>query len=170
MSRLYTRNSRGRQPMLGSSIKFTRPLKEHPSDSYQPPSGKKSKPIHKDAITKKASKRKREDTPASTDSSSTFGGFDSADDASDEDSEEDSDDEDDLPAVKAPSRSRTMNETGRKSQPVPDNVSVAGSESMFGGFDNYYDDDEDPNFSPEENRKRFEEKVFADSDEDDNDL
>ncbi|OCT49104.1 hypothetical protein CLCR_04709 [Cladophialophora carrionii] len=170
MSRLYTRNSRGRQPMLGSTIKMTKSSKEHPNDLYQPANGKKSKPVRKYAVTKKSGKRKRAATPVSVDSSSSFGGFDSADDASDEDSEEDADDEDDLPAVKAPSRSGHMNGAGRKFRTVHDNVSMAGSDSMFGDFDNYYEEDEDPNVSPEENRKRFEEKVFADSDEDDNDV
>jgi hypothetical protein len=156
--------------MLGSTIKMTKSSKEHPNDLYEPSNGKKSKPVRKYAITKKAGKRKRAATPASVDTSSSFGGFDSADDASDEDSEEDADNEDDLPAVKAPPRSGRMNGAGRKLQNKPDNVSVAGSDSMFGDFDDYYEDDEDPNVSPEENRKRFEQKVFADSDEDDNDV
>ena len=156
--------------MLSSTtIKFSKTRKEHPNGAYQP-NEKESKPAHKNSSTNKVSgKRKRADTPASEDSSSSFGGFDSADDTSDKDSEEE-DADDDLPAVKAPSRSRLMNETGRKSRPIDDNVSDAGSWSMFGDFDTYYEDDEDPNFSPEENRKRFEEKVFADSDEDDNDV
>ncbi|KAJ9610492.1 hypothetical protein H2200_005269 [Cladophialophora chaetospira] len=169
MSRLYTRNSKGRQPILGSTTKLSKSSKEHPNDTYQP-NGKKGKPVRNFAVAKTAAaKRKRTDTPSSGDSSSTFGGFDSADDASDEDSEEDADDENDLPAVKAPSRSRSMNGAGRKSHAIPDNVSFAGSDSMFGDFDNFFDDDEDPRFSPEENRKRFEEKVFANSD-DDNDV
>lgn len=169
MSRLYTRNSKGRQPMLGSATKFSRSSRQHPNDTYQP-NGKKGKTVRNFAITTKASsKRKRADSPASGDSSSTFGGFDSADDASNEDSDEETDDEPDLPAVKAPSRSETMNKTGRRTQPISDNVSLAGSDSMFGDLDNYFDDDEDPNFSPEENRKRFEDKVFGDSDDDDDD-
>ena len=166
MSRLYTNSPRGRQPLLGSTVKFSKSSKQHPNDTYQP-NGKKSKSIRAATVTKKSiGKRKREDTPASGHSSATFCGFDSADDASDEDSEEDLEDEDNLPAVKAPSRSRKVNVAGRKPDPIPDNVSVAGSDNMFGGFDNYYEDDEDPNFSPEENRKRFEEKIFADSDDD----
>ncbi len=167
MSRLYTNSPRGRQPLLGSTVKFSKFSKQHPNDTYQP-NAKKSKPVRASAVTKKSiGKRKRADTPASGNSSSTFGGFDSADDASAEDSEEDADDEDDLPAVKAPSRSRNMKEAGRKPEPIPDDVSVAGSDNMFGGLDNYYEDDDDPNFSPEENRKRFEDKVFANSDDDD---
>ena len=166
MSRIYTRNSRGRQPMLGATtLKFSK-SREHPSDSYRPKRDK-AKPLPKKPIARKpVGKRKREDTPASEESSSSFGGFDSADDASDEGSEE-GDADDDLPAARAPSRSRTMNGTGRKPRFKHDNVSDAGSDSMFGDFDDYFEDDEDPNVSPEENRKRFEEKVFADSDDDD---
>jgi len=52
-----------------------------------------------------------------------------------------------------------------------DNVSIAGSmDSMFGDYDNYFDEDDDPRLSPEENRKRFETKVFADSDDDNDDV
>jgi hypothetical protein len=168
MSRLYTRNARGRQPLLGSSMKFSK-SKEHPNDTYQP-NGRKSKAIAKHTIaTKLTGKRKRADTP-SDESSSSFGGFDSADDASDEESEDDADPDDDLPAVPAPFHSQHMNGTGRKTHLASENVSVAGSDSMFGDFDTFIDDDEDPDVSPEENRKRFEDKVFADSDDDDNDF
>ena len=171
MSRLYTRNSRGRQPMLGSATKFSKSSKEHANDTYQPV-GKKAKPVRKYAITNKAAgKRKRADSPASDGDTSSTLGSETADDASDEDGEEDADDEDDLPAVRAPSRSRHSNGAGRKSKRFPtDDVSVAGSsESMFGDLDDYFEDDEDPNLSPEENRKRFEDTVFAESD-DDNDV
>ena len=156
--------------MLGSmTTKSFKSSREHPNNTYLP-NGKKSKPIKKyPSPPKLVGKRKRAETPVSVDSSSTFGGFDSADDASDEDSEEGDAEDDSLPVVSAPSRSVPMNGAGRKSRPIPDNVSDAGSDAMFGDLATYYDDDEDPNFSPEENRKRFEEKIFADSDEDDND-
>jgi hypothetical protein len=90
-----------------------------------------------------------------------------ADDASDEDNDESSDD--DLPAVPAPSRSRVLNGTGRKSHFADaDSLSVAGSvDSMFNDYPNYFDEDDDPRLSPEENRKRFEDKIFANSDDED---
>lgn len=116
-------------------------------------------------------KRKRADS-TSEEELSSIDGSDTADDASDEDSEEDEEDEDDLPAVPAPSRSHRLNEAGRSSHSLPmDNVSIAGSmDSMFGDYENYFDEDDDPRLSPEENRKRFESKVFADSDDDNDDL
>ncbi|KIW23364.1 uncharacterized protein PV07_11571 [Cladophialophora immunda] len=170
MSRLYTRNSRGRQPMLGSTIKLSK-SKEHPNDTYQPKQ-KRGRPARKYTVTKKSTgKRKKADSSASEGDLSSAYGSETADDASDEDSEDEADDEDDLPAVKAPSRSRRLNGAGPKYQSISrDNMSLASSsDSMFGDFEDYYEDDEDPNLSPEENRKRFEDKVFADSD-DDNDL
>ncbi|EXJ67539.1 uncharacterized protein A1O5_09552 [Cladophialophora psammophila CBS 110553] len=169
MSRLYTRNSRGRQPMLGS-IKISK-SKEHPNDTYEP-KPKRGKAVRKYTVTKKSpGKRKRADSPAEEGDDLSDYGSETAGDASDEDSEDEADDEDDLPAVKAPSRSRRLNGAGLKHQSiVPDNVSLASSsDSMFGDFEDYYEDDEDPTLSPEENRKRFEEKVFAESD-DDNDV
>lgn len=159
---------------MGSATRFTKSSREHPNDTYHPHKGKRNNPIHKFALTKPSSgKRKRADSPASGGDSTSSLEFDSADDASDEDNEEeDDDDDDDHPAAKAPSRSPNLNRAGRKMKKVAaDDVSVAGSsESMFGDFDDYYEDDEDPDFSPEENRKRFEEKIFAESEDDDNDV
>lgn len=175
MSRLYTRNSRGRQPMLGSAPRLSK-SKEHPNDTYRQLNGKQNKPTRRPALTNKlAGRRRRADTVTSEEDNSSTYGAETAEDASDEDSEE-ADDEDeeeeDLPAVSTPSRSRNMNGAGRKIQSIPrDNISIAGSmDSMFGDFEEYFEDDDDPNISPEENRKRFETKVFADSDDDNDDV
>lgn len=172
MSRNYARSARGRPPTMGSNPKFTK-TKESSNDTYQRQlNSKKTKPIQRNTVTNRMkNKRKRADSTTEEELSS-IDGSDTADDASDEDSEEDADDEDDLPAVPAPSRSHRLNEAGRPSHSVPmDNVSIAGSmDSMFGEYDNYFDEDDDPRLSPEENRKRFESKVFADSDEDNDDV
>lgn len=147
--------------------------KENPTAAYQrTPNGKKAKPVQRAAVSNRTkNKRKRADS-TSEEELSSLDGSDTADDASDEDSEEDADDEDDLPAVPAPSRSSRLNEAGRPSHGISmDNVSIAGSmDSMFGDYENYFDEDDDPRLSPEENRKRFETKVFADSDDDNDDL
>lgn len=170
MSRLYTRNSRGRQPMLGPSSRLTR-SKEHPDDTYRQPSSKKSKTTPRYGVENKSAASQRGDPGVSSgdDASSTLSS-ETADDASDEESEE-ADDEDDLPAARAPPPSRTLNEAGRKIQSLSrDDVSLNGStDSMFGDFAAYYEDDEDPRFSPEENRKRFESHIFAESDDDNDD-
>lgn len=172
MSRNYTRNARGRPPTMGSTPKLIK-TKENPSAAHQRQlNGKKSKPVQRATVANRAkNKRKRADS-TSEEELSSIDGSDTADDASDEDSEEDADDEDDLPAVSAPSRSHRLNEAGRTSHTLSmDNVSIAGSmDSMFGDYDNYFDEDDDPRLSPEENRKRFESKVFADSDDDNDDL
>ncbi|KAL2400427.1 hypothetical protein ABEF95_006325 [Exophiala dermatitidis] len=174
MSRLYTRNSRGRQPMLGSAPKFSK-TKEHPNDTYQLPNGKNKKtyrqqrPVNNRAA---AAKRRRADSSSSSELSSLES--DTADDASGEDSDEDSDDEDDdLPAVPAPSRSRSLNGTGRSIRSMSrSGFSIAGStDSMFGDFGALYQEEgDDPNVSPEENRKRFETHIFAESDDDNDEV
>ncbi|KIX03011.1 uncharacterized protein Z518_06561 [Rhinocladiella mackenziei CBS 650.93] len=173
MSRLYTHNSQGRQPMLGSPPRLSK-SKEYSHDTFHGPTGKKNKTHRRHAFTHKlAGKRKRADRSASEEEISSTAGSETADDASDEDSDEsDDDDDEDLPAVTTPSRSRSLNGAGPKPQSTPrDNVSIAGSlDSMFGEYEDYYEDDEDPNFSPEENRKRFESKVFAESDNENDDI
>ena len=155
--------------MLGSSPRFSKD-KERPNDTYRQPSGKKTKTPRRHAtMGRLVGKRKRADGSSEEDSSSTAGS-DTAEDASDEDSDE-ADDEEELPAVTAPSRSRSMNGAGRKFQ--DDNVSIPGSiDSMFGEYEDYYDDDDDddPDVSPEENRKRFENRVFAESDDENDDV
>ncbi|EXJ87800.1 hypothetical protein A1O1_04727 [Capronia coronata CBS 617.96] len=173
MSRLHTRNSRGRQPMLGSAPKFSK-SKERPNDTYQLPNGKKSKNHLKQrtVASKAAARRRRAESTSSEDLSSSFGS-DTADDASDEDSDDDEADEDDLPAVQAPSRSQSLNGAGRKIRSMSrGGFSVAGStDSMFGDYGAMYEDvDDNPNISPEENRKLFENQIFADLDDDNDDV
>lgn len=173
MSRLYTRNNRSRQPMLGSGTR-TNKSKEQPSDTYYPPNTKKNKNTPKGGVIKAAASRNRAPSTSSSDLSS-LAGFETGDEASDEDSEEeadDDDDEDDLPAVRTPSRSRTLNGAGPKRRLFGrDDVSLPGSvDSMFGDFANYYEEDDDPTLSPEENRKRFESHVFGESDDDNDDV
>jgi hypothetical protein len=154
--------------MLGATTKFSRSTTQKHNDTYKP--ADKKKLTQKYAMTRKpVAKRKRRDSTSEEESTSGYD-VDSVDDGADEDSEEDADDEDDIPAVKAPSRSRELNAAGRKyKKAVRDDASLADSESMFGDFDEALDHDEDPNLSPEENRKRFEQKIFAESD-DDNDV
>lgn len=176
MSRLYNRSARGRQTSLGSAPKLPKP-KENSNDTYQLPNGKKNKIQHKQrSLTSKvAAKRRRADSTSSEELSelSSFGS-DTADDASGEDSEDDSDNEDDLPAVQAPSRSRPLtNGTGRQIRSTSrGGFSIAGStDSMFGDYEHLYEDvDDDPKLSPEENRKRFESQIFADLDDDNDDV
>lgn len=165
MSRLYHRSNRGRQPVVATP-KFPN-LKQRLVDAYQAPNAKKNKPSRKQAVTNK--KRKRT-ASTSSESSLTDLGTETGDEASDEESdEEEADDEDDLPAVSAPSRSRTLNGAGRKVEPRDrDDISVAPSvDSMFGDYADYYEEDDDPMLSPEENRKRFEHQVFDSDDEND---
>ncbi|KIW53119.1 hypothetical protein PV05_08715 [Exophiala xenobiotica] len=169
MSRLYTRNNRGRQSMLGSVPKFPN-LKQRPVDTPRPPNTNtnKNKNTRKYGATNKTAPKRKRTVSTSSESSLTDLGTETGDEASDEESEEeDADEEDDLPAVSAPSRSRILNGTGRKFPYFDrDDVSVAPSvDSMFGDYENYYDEDDDPTLSPEENRKRFENQIFADSDE-----
>ncbi|EXJ83009.1 hypothetical protein A1O3_06826 [Capronia epimyces CBS 606.96] len=173
MSRLYTRTSRGRQPMLGSAPKFSK-SKEHPNDTYQLPNGKKNKPFRKQrpATSKVIASRRRADSTSEEESSSSFGS-DTADDASGEDSDDDSDDEDELPAVAAPSRSQTLNGAGRNIRSASrGGFSIAGStDSMFGDYEHLYEDEGDnPNISPEENRKLFESQIFAELDDDNDEV
>ena len=98
---------------------------------------------------------------ASTASDSSDGDLD-GEDASDEDSQSEDDEE---PEVMAPSRTTFVGEAGQF-----DNVSIAGSvDSMFGDYD-YQNPLEDPDLSPDENLKRFEEQVFANSDDDDDEV
>lgn len=178
MSRLYTRNSRGRQPMLGGSTTRFSKTKENPNDTYRQAQEKKNKINRRQAVTKRlVGKRKRIEISSSEGDDSSTLGSDTADDASDEDSDEadeedDEEEDDDLPAVMAPSRSRNLNGAGRKiHSTLGDSVSIAGSmDSMFGDFDGYYEEDDDPRLSPEENRKRFESQVFAESDDDNDEL
>lgn len=162
MSRLYTRNSRGRQPLLPGPKIIT--SKEHADDTYQEPETRRSRAKKSYATSVQQAKRKR---AASTASDSTDADLD-GEDASDEDSESEDDSE---PAVIAPSRRTFVGEAGHITPRRPfDTASLAGSvDSMFGDPDEYYDQYEDPNLSPEENLKRFEQVVFANSDDDDDD-
>ncbi|RVX68167.1 hypothetical protein B0A52_08675 [Exophiala mesophila] len=169
MSRNQPRSGRGRPPTFGSTPKLTKP-KDNPTPTHR----NKGKPNSKLAAPKiTPNKRKRAPSTSSSDDLTSLESSDSADDASDEEEDDESaddlDDEDELPAVIAPSRSKTktQTETGRKSNRLThDNLSVADSaDSMFGDFNNYFDEDDDPRLSPEENRKRFEQQVFADSDD-----
>ena len=81
-------------------------------------------------------------------------------DASDEDSPSEDDEQ---PAVMAPSRKTLVREVG----PF-DNASLAGSvDSMFGDQSGYYNTNDDPDLSPDENLKRFEDQIFTNSDDDD---
>ena len=113
------------------------------------------------ASVQNAKKRRRE---SSTTVESSSSGEDAAEEAEDEDSEDD----DEEPAVKAPLHDLIDSEVGRKYQlPEYDNISVAGSTgSMFGDLD-YHNEDDDPNVSPEENMRNFEQKVFGDSEDED---
>ncbi len=153
MSRLYTRNNRGRQSMLGSVPKFPN-LKQRPVDTPRPPNTNtnKNKNTRKYGATNKTAPKRKRTVSTSSESSLTDLGTETGDEASDEESEEeDADEEDDLPAVSAPSRSRILNGTGRKFPYFDrDDVSVAPSvDSMFGDYENYYDEDDDPTLSPE---------------------
>ncbi|KAK4939680.1 hypothetical protein LTR10_020070 [Elasticomyces elasticus] len=171
MSRLYTRNNRGRQPMLGSG---SRTNKSKEQDTYYPPNSKKNKNVPRPAVTKKAAApRKRAASTSSSDLSSLLDSETGDDASGEEESEEEvDDDEDDLPAVRTPSRSRSLNGAGRKHHLFGgDDISVAGSvDSMFGDLSNYYEEDDDPTLSPEENRKRFESHVFGESDDDNDEV
>lgn len=162
MSRLFTRNSRGRQPLLPGP-KITR-SKEHADDTCQEPTTRKHRPTKSYAATVQQAKRRRVASTASDSSSADLDG----EDASDEDSESEDDSE---PAVIAPSRRTFVGEAGRLTPGRNfDTASLAGSvDSMFGDHDEYYDQYEDPNVSPEENLKRFETGVFTNSDDDDDD-
>jgi len=193
MSRLYSRNSRGRQPVLASTPRFSR-SKEHPNETYQQQHDRKHKPGRRYAITTPSvSKKRRIASPASEEDLSSSPGSETADDASDEESEEDDhddgddeddddhnananddddDDEDDKPPfVTPPARLHRRAEGRPRKKRWTDGISLAGSiESMFGDYQHCYDDDDDPNLSPEENRKRFEDKIFAESDDDNDDI
>jgi hypothetical protein len=134
------------------------------------PDGKKNKNPRKQRsiISKAAARRKRADS-TSSDELSSFGS-DTADDASGEESD---DDEDELPAVQAPSRSQSLNGAGRKIRSSSrGGFSIAGStDSMFGDYGNLYEDEDDnPNISPEENRRLFEKQIFAELDDDNDDV
>lgn len=154
MSRLYTRTSRGRQPLL-STPKTVR-SKEHADDTYQDAGNKRQRTTRSYATTVQQAKRKR---AASTASDSSSGDLD-GEDASDEDSSSEDDEE---PAVMAPSREPLVREVG----PL-DNASLAGSvDSMFGDHNAYYTTNDDPDLSPDENLKRFEDQIFTNSDDDD---
>lgn len=166
MSRNQSRSVRGRPPTFGSAPKLTKP-KDNPTPTYR----NKAKPNPK-LTAPKATPNKRKRAPStSSEDLTSLDSSDSADDASDEEEDDESaddlDDEDELPAVSAPSRSKKQTETGRKTTRLTrDNLSTADSaDSMFGDFSNYFDADDDPRLSPEENRKRFELQIFADSDD-----
>jgi hypothetical protein len=159
--------------MLGSGSRTNKSKEQH-SDTYCPPNTKKNKNTPKGGVIKPATSRKRAPSTSSSDLSSLVG-FETGDEASDEESEEeadDDDDEDDLPAVRTPSRSHALNGAGPKRRLFGrDDISLPGSvDSMFGDFATYYEEDDDPNLSPEENRKRFESHVFGASDDDNDDV
>ena len=161
MSRLYTRNNRGRQPLL-SSPKISKP-RECSDETYQEPGSRRRRTTRNYATTVQQAKRQR---AASTESGFSAGDAD-GDDTSDEDSQSEDDEE---PAVIAPSRKTIVSEAGRKRpRHAYDTASLAGSvDSMFGDYNDHYNNQiEDPDLSPDENVKRFENQVFANSDDDD---
>ena len=135
--------------------------REIPDALYQEPRrGRKLTSTY--AATVQNAKKRRRGSSTTVESSSS--GEDAAEEAEDEDSEDD----DEEPAVTAPLHDLMNREVGRKYQlPEFDNISVAGStQSMFGDLD-YYNENDDPNVSPEENMRNFEQKVFADSEDED---
>lgn len=144
-----------------SGLKTSR-SKDLSAEKYnEPPRGRKLRRSHA-ATVQSAKKRRRA-------SSTTVASSENEDDAADEASDEDNGDDDEEPAVKAPPPSYMAGQVGRKYQMRDiDDVSVVESVgSMFADLD-YHHDNEDPNLSPDENMRRFEQKVFADS-EDEND-
>ena len=153
MGRLYTRTSQGRQPLL-CSPKISR-SKEVSLNSYQEPNRKHK--ITKKYATKVKQAKRRRGAPTTSDESSSADD-DAAEDASDEDSD------DDEPEVIAPLHMGLQREAGLIYG------GEFGTESIADGMFNYYEegilDGEDPTLSPKENEKIFEEKVFADSDDD----
>ncbi len=154
MSRLYTRSSRGRQPLL-SIPKISR-SKEHADETYQEPGKRIQRTKRKYSTLVNQAKRRR---AASTASGSSSGDWD-GEDASDEDSQSEDDEE---PAVTAPPRTTFVSEAGHF-----DHASLAGSvDSMFGDQNEYCNATEDPDVSPDENLKRFEDQIFTNSDDDD---
>ena len=132
------------------------PRKEYPDDTYQEPGSKRQRTTRKFAATVQQPKPRRVSSTASDSSGGDLDG----EDASDEDSQSEEDEE---PAVIAPSRQTFVSGPGQF-----DNISLAGSvDSMFGDFEDYYNPEDDPKLSPDENLKRFENQVFANSDDDD---
>lgn len=159
MSRLYTRNSRGRQPVL-STPKSSK-SKQFLDDTYQEPTRRYNAASKYAAAVQQARPRRSGSTASDTASGDLDG-----EDASDEESEDDEE-----PVVIAPSRKTPFVEAGRTfAEGTFDTASLAGSVgSMFGDYEDYYDHKEDPNLSPDENVKRFEDRVLANSDDDDDD-
>jgi hypothetical protein len=105
-------------------------------------------------------------------SSDSSGGDLDGEDASDEESQS-SDDDEDEPEVLAPSRkSIFFTGTGLKTPAHTfDTASLAGSvDSMFGHYDNMYQEPEDPDLSPDENLRQLETQVFTNSDDDDDEI
>jgi len=157
MSRFNPRNPRGRQALLASA-RITR-AKQNPNDTYQEPGSKKKNNVCKNTAITPSAKRKRRG------SSSTSEGGEESDGDSDEDAEEGQSD-DDEPALFAPScSSKKKHAAGRYDySQLDDNLSLPGDVEPV-----TYDDRleyEDPNLSPEENRKLFEQKIFAETGED----
>ena len=166
MSHMLSRGNRSRQPVSSLTPRVGR-SKELMNDSLEQSPGKKRKvgPKHRGKQPMKKVTRCQQPSPMSDETSLTIGGSETGDEASDEESES----EDDEPAVVAPSRRRGRAKMGRRGLTrSSDEIALPEStDSFFSDANDYYAEDDDPRLSPEENRKRFEDKVFADSDDED---
>ena len=157
MSRLVSKNTRGRQPLL-STPKVAKPkgLLDH---NYQDTNNNKRRGGGKYVATVQQAKKRRRapSTPSESSASSS--------DAEDEAEEDESESDEDEPLALAPPLNNIVGQAGR---PFPlnefdDNISEVGSvASMFDP--NFMFVDEDPEMFPLDENSRN--KVFDDSDDD----
>lgn len=155
MSRLYTKNGRGRQPPMAAPRLLK--TKDFANQTYQESNSKRNRKLPKHAtLVQQAKRRRKADTPSSSESSDDF----DAEDASDEQSEDDEEDND-LPAVHAPSHLDAIDGTGHMYTPMPRAGSV---ESMFGENGLVVDEQD---FATTDDMRRFEETFFATVSDDD---